>query len=120
MSSLRVQTAAFRTPDARKGFLDGPVCPAVAPLWRRAAALIISIHSPERSKPAGVYSGERVQRKEIAMLGWALTFLVIAIIAAIFGFGGIASASAGIAQILFFLFLVAFVVSLVMHMVRRT
>jgi uncharacterized membrane protein YtjA (UPF0391 family) len=35
------------------------------------------------------------------MLGWALTFLVIAIIAAIFGFGGIAGAAAGIAQVLF-------------------
>ena len=34
------------------------------------------------------------------MLGWALTFLVIALIAAALGFGGIAGASAGIAQIL--------------------
>ena len=32
------------------------------------------------------------------MLGWALTFLVVAIIAAFFGFGGIAVASAGIAK----------------------
>jgi uncharacterized membrane protein YtjA (UPF0391 family) len=40
------------------------------------------------------------------MLGWAITFLIIAIIAAVFGFGGIAAASAGIAKVLFFLFLV--------------
>jgi len=40
------------------------------------------------------------------MLGWAVTFLIIAIIAAVFGFGGIAAASAGIAKVLFFLFLV--------------
>ena len=40
------------------------------------------------------------------MLGWAVTFLIIALIAAIFGFGGIAAASAGIAKFLFFLFLV--------------
>lgn len=52
------------------------------------------------------------------MLGWALTFLVIAIIAAIFGFGGIASASAGIAKILFFVFLALFVIGLVMSLVR--
>jgi uncharacterized membrane protein YtjA (UPF0391 family) len=78
-----------------------------------------SIPLPERTEPAGVYHGNRVKRKEIVMLGWALTFLVIAIIAAIFGFGGIASASASIAQVLFFLFLVAFVVSLIVHMVRR-
>ena len=46
------------------------------------------------------------------MLGWALTFLVIALVAAVFGFGGIASASAGIAQILFFIFIVLFAVAL--------
>jgi uncharacterized membrane protein YtjA (UPF0391 family) len=40
------------------------------------------------------------------LLGWAVTFLIIAIIAAVFGFGGIAAASAGIAKVLFFLFLV--------------
>ena len=38
------------------------------------------------------------------MLGWALVFLLIAIVAAVFGFGGIAVASAGIAKLLFFLF----------------
>ena len=54
----------------------------------------------------------------IVMLYWALIFLVVAIIAGLFGFGGIASASAGIAQVLFFIFLVIFVVTLVMHLVR--
>ena len=34
------------------------------------------------------------------MLGWAVTFLIIALIAAVLGFGGIAAASAGIAKIL--------------------
>lgn len=53
------------------------------------------------------------------MLSWALIFFVVAIIAAVFGFGGIASASAGIAQILFFIFLVLFVVSLIMGVGRR-
>lgn len=46
------------------------------------------------------------------MLGWAITFLIIALIAAVFGFGGIAVAAAGIAKILFFIFLVLFVISL--------
>jgi len=45
------------------------------------------------------------------MLSWAFSFLVIALIAALFGWGGIASTSAGIAQILFFVFLVAFAIS---------
>jgi len=39
------------------------------------------------------------------MLGWAVTFLIIALVAAVFGFGGIAAASAGIAKVLFFLYL---------------
>lgn len=52
------------------------------------------------------------------MLYWAVIFLVVALIAAVFGFGGIASASAGIAQILFFIFLILFVAGLVMHFAR--
>lgn len=52
------------------------------------------------------------------MLGWALTFLIVALVAALFGFGGIASASAGIAQVLFFVFLVLFVGALVLRAVR--
>lgn len=53
------------------------------------------------------------------MLQFALVFLGIALIAALFGFGGIASASAGIAQILFFVFLVLFLGAMVMQVVRR-
>jgi uncharacterized membrane protein YtjA (UPF0391 family) len=53
------------------------------------------------------------------MLGWALTFLVIAIIAAIFGFGGIAGTAAGIAQVLFYIFIAIFVISLLFGLVRR-
>ena len=47
------------------------------------------------------------------MLHYAVVFLVLALIAAVFGFGGVAIISAEIAKILFFLFLVAFVISLV-------
>ena len=52
------------------------------------------------------------------MLGWALTFLVVALIAGVLGFTSIAGAAMGVAKILFFVFLVLFVGSLVMHMVR--
>lgn len=52
------------------------------------------------------------------MLGWAIAFLVIALIAAALGFGGIAGASAGIAQILFFIFIALFVVALVARAVQ--
>ncbi len=48
------------------------------------------------------------------MLRWALLFLVVALIAALFGFGGVAGTSMVAAKILFFVFLVMFVVSLVM------
>ncbi len=40
------------------------------------------------------------------MLKWAFIFLVIALVAALFGFTGIAAAATGIAKFLFFLFLV--------------
>jgi uncharacterized membrane protein YtjA (UPF0391 family) len=55
---------------------------------------------------------------EAIMLSWALLFLVIALIAALFGFGGIAGGAATIAQVLFFIFLVLFVVSLIANAVR--
>lgn len=52
------------------------------------------------------------------MFGWALTFLVVALIAAALGFGGVAGTSASIAQVLFFIFLGFFVVSLLMRVLR--
>lgn len=42
------------------------------------------------------------------MLSWASTFLIVALVAALFGFGGIAGVSIEIAKILFFVFLVLF------------
>ena len=53
------------------------------------------------------------------MLRWALAFFVIAIIAAVFGFAGIAVAAAGISKLLFYLFLILFLVALVGGLVRR-
>jgi uncharacterized membrane protein YtjA (UPF0391 family) len=51
----------------------------------------------------------------VAMLYYALIFLVVALIAGILGFTGIAGASVGIAKILFFVFVVLFVVSLIFN-----
>ena len=51
------------------------------------------------------------------MLRWAPGFLVLALIAAFFGLGGIAVASAGIAKVLFFLFLIVFVMTAVTGLV---
>jgi uncharacterized membrane protein YtjA (UPF0391 family) len=54
------------------------------------------------------------------MLRWAVGFFVIALIAAVLGFAGVAMAAAGIAKVLFYLFLMLFLVALVGHLVRRT
>lgn len=47
------------------------------------------------------------------MLRYAVIFFIIAIVAAIFGFGGVASAASGIAMILFWIFVALFLVSLI-------
>jgi uncharacterized membrane protein YtjA (UPF0391 family) len=52
------------------------------------------------------------------LFGWALTFLVVALIAAVIGFGGIAGVAVGIAQIIFAIALVLFVLSLLFGIVR--
>ena len=52
------------------------------------------------------------------MLSWALTFFIVAIIAAVLGFTTIAGAAAGIAKILFFIFLVLTLVALVAGALR--
>ena len=53
------------------------------------------------------------------MLYYALVFLIIAIMAGLLGFGVVAFAAAEIARILFFVFLIAFLVSLVAHLRHR-
>ena len=53
------------------------------------------------------------------MLYYALVFLLIAVVAAVLGFGGLSIAFAGIAKILFFIFIVLFLVSLIMNVARR-
>ena len=52
------------------------------------------------------------------MLGWALTFLIVALIAAILGFGGIAGAAMEIAQIIFFVAIVLFLIAAIVGLVR--
>jgi uncharacterized membrane protein YtjA (UPF0391 family) len=52
------------------------------------------------------------------MLRYALIFLVVAIVAAILGFGVLAAAAATIAKVLFGIFLVLFLIGLIMHLSR--
>jgi uncharacterized membrane protein YtjA (UPF0391 family) len=57
--------------------------------------------------------------KEIDMLHYAIVFLVIALIAALFGFGGIAAGAVEIAKILFFVFVIMAVVAFVISIGRK-
>ncbi len=70
---------------------------ARALLWERDAGLETARRGPE----------------EDAMLYYSLIFLIVAVIAGFFGFGGVATAASGIAQILFFVFLVGFIITAV-------
>ena len=53
------------------------------------------------------------------MLGWALTFLVVALIAGVLGFTTIAGTAIGVAKILFFVFLILAIVSFIANTARR-
>jgi uncharacterized membrane protein YtjA (UPF0391 family) len=57
--------------------------------------------------------------KERLMLRYAVIFFVIAIIAGVFGFGGIAAGATEIAKVLFWLFIVIFLVSLVFGLINK-
>ena len=61
---------------------------------------------------AGMYFEEST----LGLLGWALVFLAVAGVAAVFGFGGMATAAAGIAKLVFFVFLAIFVVLIIAGM----
>ena len=58
------------------------------------------------------------KKLEDVMLSWVVTFLIIALIAGILGFGGIAGASIEIAKIIFFIAVVLFLVSAVIGLSR--
>jgi len=47
------------------------------------------------------------------MLRWAVIFFIVSIVAAFFGFGGVATAAAGMAKVLFFIFVALFLVALI-------
>lgn len=64
------------------------------------------------------YQNPRTYQLEGAMLSWALTFFILALIAAVLGFTGIAGAAAGIAKLLFYIFLILLVISFFFRAVR--
>jgi len=58
------------------------------------------------------------QSRSNAMLGWAVTFLIVALIAAVLGFGGIAGFAIEIAKIIFFVAIILFVISAIFGLAR--
>ena len=87
----------------------------VAPCWHVR---------PSFDNDMGVKCGKSLPRQsikslEVIMLKWAAIFFVIAIVAAVLGFGGIAAGASEIAKILFFVFVVIFLVTLIMGMMRK-
>ncbi len=53
------------------------------------------------------------------MLSWSLTFFIFSLIAAIFGFTGIAATTSSVAQLLFFVFIILFVFSLLRQLANK-
>lgn len=52
------------------------------------------------------------------MLGWAVTFLVVALVAALLGFGGVAGTAMEAAKLVFFVAIVLFAISAVIGLMR--
>jgi uncharacterized membrane protein YtjA (UPF0391 family) len=59
-----------------------------------------------------------LRRRIKAMLGWAVTFLVVALVAALLGFGGIAGTAMEAAKLVFFVAIVLFAISAVVGLMR--
>jgi len=53
------------------------------------------------------------------MLRWAVIFFLVAIVAGVLGFGGIAAGASEIVRVLFYVFVVVFLITLVMGAMRR-
>jgi uncharacterized membrane protein YtjA (UPF0391 family) len=64
----------------------------------------------------GPQSGNK--READTMLGWAVTFLIVALIAALLGFGGIAGVAVEAAKIVFFVAIILFAISAIVGLVR--
>jgi uncharacterized membrane protein YtjA (UPF0391 family) len=75
---------------------------------------------PSRAQARRTTSNSHQQSEVGIMLRYALIFFVLALVAALFGFGGIAAGAVGIAKILFFGFLILAAVAIVANLTRGT
>jgi uncharacterized membrane protein YtjA (UPF0391 family) len=74
---------------------------------------------PQIGKPNCPCSAAQTRKGELDMLHYAVVFLIIALIAALFGFTGIAAGATEIAKILFVVFLIFAAISFVVGLMRR-
>jgi uncharacterized membrane protein YtjA (UPF0391 family) len=74
------------------------------------------ILQPMRGAAAAAIARATTNRGRI-MLSWVVTFLVVALIAGVLGFGGIAGASVEIAKAIFFIAVILFLISEVVGLV---
>jgi|GEM_PF-78881 len=75
--------------------------------------------SLRRTRTGNIPSASSRENGSAQMLYWSLVFFVVAIMAAILGFGGIAAGASQTAKTLFFVFIVLFVLSLLAGLFRR-
>jgi uncharacterized membrane protein YtjA (UPF0391 family) len=119
------------------GFIPGSPGPQ---FWTSAPILflrLLQFSPPPRAKPLGtsvssldyfcsccaatfvaLLLNRKWKTEVLIMLSWVVTFLIIALIAGILGFGGIAGASVEIAKVIFFIAVVLFLVSAVVGLAR--
>jgi uncharacterized membrane protein YtjA (UPF0391 family) len=92
-------------PSAKLAFSDDPLAPDAEPVPFPEVRSAIS---------KGVDRGALLGGRTMTILKWALIFLVISIVAGIFGFTGISAASADVARFLFYVFVAIFLVLLIL------
>ena len=87
-------------------------CPGVAPPYGNQGCFADKSH-PYRDRPRlkqNVFALDPF--KEFFMLRWVVIFLIVALVASVFGFGGVASAATDIAKWIFYIAAAGFVITL--------
>jgi uncharacterized membrane protein YtjA (UPF0391 family) len=83
-------------------------------------ANLLAGRKPELDFPMNVLLTTSLEERDMGnLLYWAVVFLVVAIIAGVLGFGGVAGAATQGASLLFWIAVILFVVSLVAGLARR-
>jgi uncharacterized membrane protein YtjA (UPF0391 family) len=109
--------------NAGRANLFAVISPLFDSYWRAswlALGVAISQHGTNRGGVRSSVDGwRRLRFQESGMIYWGLVFIIIAVMATAFGLGGIAAASAGVAQLLAMLLTVLFAISILAGFYRR-